>query len=213
MLRAMNAAADDRTQAEETTGVDPIETLSAEHRIIEQVLTAFDAWARAVTQRGTDERAELARFLRFFERFVDRCHHAKEEDIFFRALQRADPRTGPLVHVSFREQEEQRGLLEPLQELACRPRAARAADREVLTASVAAFVAAMRAHIDAEEHVLFPAARSCIPADEMARTAEAFAAFDDAENATGEHDRLRELGRSLIDAHTPSCTQIHRPAR
>ena len=213
MLASMQLSADDRSHREATTPIDPIETLRAEHRIIDRVLTAFGAWAREATHDDTDERAELGRFVRFFDRFVDRCHHAKEEDILFRALQRADPRTGPLVHESFREQEDQRRLLEPLQELACRPRACWRADRDMLAASVRAFVASVRAHLDAEEHVVFPAACSCIPADAMARVAAAFAAFEQAENATGDHDRLRDLGQSLIDAHAPACEYVHRSAR
>jgi len=190
--------------------VDPIDVLLAEHRLIDQTLLAFTSWASAMQRGATDGRSELERFTRFFDRFLDRCHHAKEEDIFFRELQRADPRTGALLHVSFSEQEEQRRLLEPLQVLACRQGPWLAQERDVVTAGVAAFVTAVRSHLDAEERIVVPAARACMSAAAMGRVGEAFAAFEAAANATGENDRLRALGRSLRDTHSPASEGVHR---
>lgn len=195
------------------TPIDPddaIETLRAEHVLIERVLTAFVAWSRTLQNLGANERAELERFTRFFDRFLDRCHHAKEEDILFRALQQADARARALVHASFVEQEEQRRLLEPLQELTCRQRAGAAACG-TLQGSVAEFVASVRAHMAAEECVLFPAARARIPRDAMVPVRNAFAAFE--AGAAAEHERLRELGRSLIETYAPKVTHLHRGAR
>lgn len=166
--------------------VDPIEVLRAEHRLIDRVLTAFVAWADTVRSLGASERAELERFTRFFDRFLDRCHHAKEEDILFRALEAADPRSGALVHVSFVEQEEQRRFLEPLQELACGPRSVQWGVRDMLSNGVARFAASVRSHIAAEECVLFPVARARIPGDAMARAGEAFTAFEAATMFTPE---------------------------
>lgn len=184
--------------------LDPIEVLRGEHAILEGVLAAFIAWADGIRTFGPNERAELDRFTRFFDPFLDRHHDAKEEDVFFRALQDSAPRTRALVHASLREREQQRRLLESLEELACRRHCG--ADERTVTQAVHAFVAAMRSHIASQECVLFPAARTGLTAAALTRAADAFAGFD----ARDERTRLVELARALVDAHGPSLRPVSR---
>lgn len=193
-----------------SSATTPIEQLEAEHGLIRSVGAAFVAWADHVYRNGLDGRSELCRFLRFFDRFADAYHHGREEDILFRALERARLSVAEIVRASFRQQEEQRRELEPLHRLACALRAWADQDREALITSVAAFVADLRAHLELEEAALFPAARRGLSPEAMASTAEAFARFDCLADATGEIARLRELGRSLVETHAPACEHVHR---
>lgn len=66
----------------------PIGPLMTEHRIIERLMPALRRAAEDGRRTGTiDLRfADLA--LDFFRTYADRCHHGKEEDILFRALER-----------------------------------------------------------------------------------------------------------------------------
>lgn len=66
----------------------PIGPLMMEHRVIERLMPALRRAAEDGRRAGTiDLRfADLA--VDFIRTYADRCHHAKEEDILFRALER-----------------------------------------------------------------------------------------------------------------------------
>src|SRR5512137_183496 len=65
--------------------MDAIDLLMEEHQLILRALDALDAFTADVS-RGGDDRAELARFVRFIREFADTRHHGKEEDILFKAM-------------------------------------------------------------------------------------------------------------------------------
>ena len=167
---------------------DPIDTLVQEHALIERVLAAFASYC-AELDRDAAPASDLTRFVRFFEGFVDGLHHAKEEDILFRALQDAGFPLGhgPLA-VMLHEHELGRTHVRALAAIAATPDWSR--DPAVRTQVVThgrGFASHLRAHIHKENHVLYPMARQCLGAA-MADVAAACAAFD----ADDEHRRLRE---------------------
>jgi hemerythrin-like domain-containing protein len=63
-----------------------IETLTHEHRVIEQVLGGLERLAEAVARGEAVERSTVKDFAQFFAGFADRCHHGKEEDRLFTAM-------------------------------------------------------------------------------------------------------------------------------
>jgi len=67
--------------------VEATRCLREEHRLIERVLDCFEIALRASAASGEVKRAEYAPFLEFFGDFADLCHHAKEEDRLFPALE------------------------------------------------------------------------------------------------------------------------------
>jgi len=148
---------------------DPIDTLMDEHRVIEKVLDALEAAAEREVPFSFYERA-----LEFLASFADQCHHAKEEDRLFPALEeRGVPRAGGPIGVMCSEHVEGRDHIRRMRELVERE------DREGLRRESLDYVALLRQHIDKEDNVLFAMARSVLTppdAERLAREFEATAA-------------------------------------
>jgi hemerythrin-like domain-containing protein len=89
----------------------PSATLRAEHRIIERVLRVLDRLVSRLAEDGVVERDALRQCVEFFRLFADACHHAKEEDLLFPALEhRGIPREGGPIGVMLHEHRVARAL-------------------------------------------------------------------------------------------------------
>jgi hemerythrin-like domain-containing protein len=143
-----------------------IEVLDAEHRYILRVL---DATEQAVARARAEQSADPAYFLQlaqFIEVFADGAHHAKEEDVLFRALEDfglvAD---GGPIQCMLSEHVMGRDLR---QRLATAARALAGGDRQALgelLEAAAGYGELMRSHIRKEDVVLYPMAEQLLPED------------------------------------------------
>jgi hemerythrin-like domain-containing protein len=73
--------------------------LKEEHRVIEKVLNALDAFTLKL-ERGEEVNAEvLEKSVDFIRNFADKCHHGKEEDRLFTLMtQQGFPKdNGPIA--------------------------------------------------------------------------------------------------------------------
>lgn len=159
--------------------MDPIATLMNEHRTIERVLDALDAWTARVVAERVDDRPGLARYARFLREFADARHHGKEEDLLFAAMvehgfSRAH---GPLA-VMLHEHGLGRALTATLGQLAAQLGPWTDGDRAELERAVGGYGELLRQHIDKEDQVLYPMAQARLPAAVMAGLAQRFVAVD-----------------------------------
>lgn len=65
------------------------EQLRNEHRGIEVMLDILAKVCGRLQAGGSVDPQHLAEILEFFTVFVDKCHHAKEEDLLFPAMEQA----------------------------------------------------------------------------------------------------------------------------
>jgi hemerythrin-like domain-containing protein len=160
--------------------------LRHEHEVILRALAVLEQVGRAVEAGAPMDPAARGWLVEFFTTFTDRCHHAKEEQHLFPALERRGvPRAGGPVGVMLAEHEEGRALVR---------RIAASEGAEAATA-IRAFVALLRAHIDKENGVLFPLADQVLDEAEQHRLARAFDAVEQEAVGIGVHERLlAELG-------------------
>jgi hemerythrin-like domain-containing protein len=66
--------------------MSPVSTLLAEHNLIKRLLTALHAYTQNLRQNQEVNVTLVERIKEFGELFIDKIHHKKEEDIFFRAF-------------------------------------------------------------------------------------------------------------------------------
>jgi len=185
-----------------------VDTLMNEHRLIEKVLDALERFVGGID--GTQEdKAELLRFVEFIQKFADRFHHGKEEDILFDEMARAGfPRdSGPLA-VMYHEHEQGRAHVRELERLGEQVGPWRSTDREALTKAAVGFITLLRQHIRKEDEVLYPMAESRLPAEAVESVARRVEAFEANESEEG----LRRLGEGLAARHpssSSSTSQAH----
>ncbi len=136
----------------------------------------------------------LDQILEFLTVFVDKCHHAKEEDYLFPALEKAGiPRERGPIGMMLLEHEEGRRRIREM---------SAAAQRYVRGESDAAggFVVAARAyadlllgHIDKEDNVLYPMADSRFSKDKDRELTKAFERVEEERIGHGKHEEFHAL--------------------
>jgi hemerythrin-like domain-containing protein len=139
--------------------MDPLETLTQEHRTIERVLAALEVHAAFLQAGGAAPRDEVGRFARFLAEYADRLHHGKEEDLLFARLTDIGfaRHEGP-VGVMLFEHAKGRELVATLRRLALIPGEWTPADRQAAAAAATAYASLLRSHIEREDRILYPMA-------------------------------------------------------
>lgn len=168
--------------------------LREEHRLIERVAGSLAAFAET-TRQGASRGETLRSFCAFFEGFVDRYHHAKEEEILLPALIAAPlPESGPIAMLRG-EHAENRVTIASIRALAEPGRRDGAAG----AALAAHYCARLWEHIDKEDSVLFGEVevRLALEAGRLDSELDAF------EARTGDLASLAELGASLVERFPP----------
>ncbi len=65
----------------------PIGPLMWEHRLIERMISVMKAKTETMRAEGSPDPVFIDTAADFFRTYADRCHHGKEEDILFQALE------------------------------------------------------------------------------------------------------------------------------
>ncbi len=129
-----------------------VNRLVAEHDIIERALTLLETVASRI-DANQPVPEEFPRWApEFFSRFADKCHHAKEEDLFFPLLkERGIPEEGGPIGVMLNEHVLGRDCVRRMRE------ASETAefDGALFVAAAREFVPLLRQHIFKENNVLF----------------------------------------------------------
>lgn len=169
----------------------PTAILRQEHEAVTRMLEAAEQ-AAGKLERNEKVRPNLLEGIgEFFELFVDKCHHGKEEELFFPALaKKGMPVEGGPIGVMLREHEEGRELARRMREAA---NAYAKGDRAAGTAWASAagrYGRLLREHILKENNVLFPMAEGILsPAEEEALAAQ-FEQLEIDKMGRGTHERL-----------------------
>jgi hemerythrin-like domain-containing protein len=163
-----------------------VDRLVAEHDIIERGLAVLEKSVTRIEsgQSLPDDFAQWAP--NFFAQFADKCHHAKEEDIFFPMLkERGIPVEGGPIGVMLNEHVIGRDCVRRMRE------ASEANDFDKGKFAVAAneFIHLLRQHIFKENNVLFKMAETVLSEADDADLDERFTAIEQERELAGMHER------------------------
>lgn len=175
-----------------------IDVLMHEHRVIERVLDALETAAGRL-QRGE---AVPARFFLdaadFASGFADRCHHAKEEGVLFRAMEaHGEPARGGVVGMLVDEHVEGRQYVQKLREAAAELARGDASAARRTAGAAFAYSALLREHIEKEDDGVFPMAAEVIPSSEHAAVLARFSDGSEADPASAEYAGYLALAERL----------------
>lgn len=164
-----------------------IDRLVAEHEIIERGLTVLEK-AVAQIEAGQDISDEFLKWApEFFSQFADKCHHAKEEDLFFPLLrERGIPQEGGPIGVMLHEHDVGRDAVR-------RMRMASESDEfDAATFASAGreFVPLLRQHIFKENNILFQMAGNVMSEADDADMDVGFTQVEQDRGLTGMHARF-----------------------
>lgn len=178
----------------------PTEILSAEHRVIEQVLDCLEKIAQQARESDVLDVDASAIALRVLETFTDECHHGKEERRLFPMLQsRGFPTgVGPIA-VMLEEHELGRAHVRGMETALRALSSGRSNSIRVFVAHALGYVELLRAHIAKEDEILFPMAEAVLSDADREELVDSFAAVEADELGAGTHESMLGLANELAE--------------
>jgi len=176
----------------------PTETLKHEHQIILMVLEVAEREAQSIQDSGEVQADRIEKMLDFFRNFADRCHHAKEEKLFFVKMQeRGVPVRGGPIAVMLQEHDEGRRRVQSVAEALPQVRSGEASALGSVRSNLLAYIQLLRAHIDKEDHILYPMADLLFTPEDQRALTEAFEKVEAEEIGEGVHEKYHQLVHDL----------------
>jgi hemerythrin-like domain-containing protein len=173
------------------------EELMKEHEGIKLMLKILSAVAHRVKGGCAVPKKDLDGIAEFLSTFVDRCHHGKEEDFLFPALEQAGvPREGGPIGVMLAEHAEGRKIIARLKDAFVAYGSGRDSRTEKISEVADEYVSLLSHHIDKENGILFPMAEGRISVADDSRVVEHFEKLEHERIGQGKHEEFHAmLGR------------------
>ena len=160
----------------------PIAVLAEEHTLILRAVELLERGLVRLEAGNSMGSPFFAALVEFFQVFADRYHHGKEEGILFPFMvaEMDYPQKGGPVAVLASDHTAGRAHVRAMADAAARLEAEPAATSEFLEHGQA-YAVLLRAHIDREDHKVFPTVEDFLGPEERAGLGAAFARFESAE--------------------------------
>jgi hemerythrin-like domain-containing protein len=143
-----------------------IQELMDDHQVILRVCGGLRGLSLKATEGAKPNLTDLEAALDFIRTFADYCHHGKEEDLLFPAMEEAGfPRDGGPLAVMLMEHAQGREYVRTLAAALERVKAGEAPAIEGVLRSASGYAELLTAHIFKEDQILYPMALSALPED------------------------------------------------
>lgn len=165
------------------------EDLMKEHEGILFGLSILEKMVNMLEAQDCVDQDDLARIVDFFTLFADKCHHGKEEGIYFPEMEASGIRkeNGPIGQMLL-EHVEGRGFIALMREsLSGKIRT------DLFIESGGKYIKLLRNHIEKENTILFPLADRTIPWERQASLLERFEEHETRVMGEGTHDKLHAV--------------------
>jgi hemerythrin-like domain-containing protein len=172
----------------------PTTVLKQEHRAVERVLRVLNRAADRLDEGKDVSPAIFEDSLDFLRNFADKCHHGKEEELLFPAMEKAGVRKdrGP-IGVMLVEHEQGRQYIQAMVDALEEYRQGNQAARATLADNARAYAALLSQHIQKEDQVLFPMAEQVLAAEEEEALVEGFDRIEQEHIGPGVHERYHQM--------------------
>ncbi len=165
--------------------------LKEEHEVIEKVLDVVDAACDKIENNGKLPSGFFEKVLDFIRTFADSCHHGKEEDVLFPAIEeKGIPKEGGPIGMMLEEHDVGRSFVKGLSE------AVKNNDDKAIVENARGYVNLLRQHIPKENDILYPMADEMIGEKEDVEMVEKFEKIEE-ERIKGKHHEYLELVKEL----------------
>jgi hemerythrin-like domain-containing protein len=180
------------------------EDLSHEHELIRRMISVMEALSAELRAGTPGIGGDLKEAIRFVRGFADKCHHGKEEKLFFPLIASKNQTVANMpVRILTSEHDAGRTLIKELEDALTAFEAGDAAASARAAQALTLYTRMLRKHIDKEESIVFPLARTLISGEEADLLAEQFEAVEEEMGPTA-HETFRGTLESLEAKHRRS---------
>jgi hemerythrin-like domain-containing protein len=179
--------------------MNPIEDLKREHEAVKITLRVLDRICKKAEDTGEfADPGHLEQLIEFFKTFVDRCHHGKEEELLFPALEEVGvSREGGPIGVMLNEHRQGRDHVAKMQAALMRYRDGDRGAAGDFVKPARAYITLLNQHIDKENNVLFPLADNNLAHEKKVELQEGFESIETRKIGAGRHDAFHQMIASL----------------
>ncbi len=132
--------------------INASDELRREHELIKTALNLLENIASGIVQKVKPDVNDLTELIHFVIVFADKCHHGKEEDLYFPSLEEVGiPNQGGPIGVMLSEHDQGRKYIREMKENI----SGQNSDLQVFADAAFSYVALMRNHIEKENNILF----------------------------------------------------------
>ncbi len=183
--------------------MNAIQELRMEHDAVRLTLKVLDKICQEIERSGKlGDAQHVDHLLEFFTVFVDKCHHGKEEELLFPALEQVgvDRDKGP-IGVMLREHELGRESVQKMKAAFSRFKTGVAPAAIDFARSARDYISLLNQHIDKENNVLFPIAEKQLAAAKLAELRKGFERIEEQKIGVGKHEEFHKMIDQLESAY------------
>jgi len=175
--------------------MNSIKELLAEHEAVRMTLKILERITNEIDKtEKISEPEHLKQLFEFFSVFVDKCHHGKEEELLFPALETVGiSRKGGPIGVMLNEHQQGRDLVAKMNRDLSQYLNGDAGAAQKLKVSADAYIALLNFHIDKENKVLFPMAEQHLSENKLAEMKKGFDKIETDKIGTGKHEEFHRM--------------------
>ncbi len=171
-----------------------IEELVQEHEAVQVGLDVLEKIAIQIDTNKPAKTEDIKQLMDFFKTFVDRCHHGKEEDLLFPALEASGiHREGGPVGVMLMEHTHGRNLVRAMGDLLVGIESNDADSKAAFVIAAFDYCELLRAHIEKENTCLFVMAQAHLTPETMDQLAVGFEKIEEERIGPGVHDAFHAM--------------------
>lgn len=183
------------------------EELINEHMVILYGIRILEKMVLLLKNNEKVETDDFRSMVDFLKLFAEKCHHGKEEGLFFPALEEAGVKNknGPIGQMLIEHAQGRKYVAQMAESLTDHS----IKEHDLITAGTN-YVDLLRAHINKENRGLFPLADAKIPADKQTRLLTLFKEFEEKVMGPGTHEKLHKLLHQYDEKYLKSDLQNDR---
>ena len=180
--------------------------LKNEHQGIELMLKILNRVAEQYQKGGKIPEAHIDGILSFLSIFVDKCHHGKEEEYLFPAMEAAGiPNKNGPIGVMLMEHQQGRQLVSKLKKaITTSGTSSVSVESPSIQEIIHEYTSLLTQHIAKENTVLFPMADANLNSDKDNELFEAFEKLEQERIGHGRHEEFHVLLKDLKDVYLSS---------
>lgn len=176
--------------------------LREEHEGIRIMLRIMEAMRKRIEENGNLDNAHFAAVLEFLKVFVDKCHHAKEEELLFPSLEAMGiPIEGGPIGIMLHEHTLGRALVQAMEEAFAAYSHGEKLALQELSRKTQDYISLLSEHIDKESGVLFDLADHMLSELKQMELYEGFERIEAERIGTGKHEAFHGLIHTLKDTY------------
>jgi len=181
----------DKILAKEGRMKKATDDLRNEHEAIKLALRILDKMCIEIEKKGSADAEDTERMISFLKVFADKCHHGKEENHLFPALEaKGIPKEGGPIGVMLSEHTEGRDYIRKMGESITHEEKGTSVVSHQFIKHARGYIGLLSEHIEKENSVLFQMADERLSASDNEELLEAFEDLEEHVIGHGKHEEL-----------------------